>query len=139
MGEYDDIIHLSHFRSAKRSHMSMHDRAAQFSPFAALTGFESAIEETGRLTDCPTELEEYEKTQLDQALAQLQNLLPLHPHITITYFVPDERKSGGSYVSVNGQVKKIDHYRQRIIMMDGSEILLADVVQLECSQFSDFE
>lgn len=139
MGEYDDIICLPHYRSKKRNSMSLYDRAAQFSPFAALTGFESAIEETGRLTDQRTELEEYGKSQLDQALLQLQNLLPLHPHVTLTYFLPDERKSGGAYTSVCGQIKKIDSYHQVITMTDGADIPLSDVIRIECSNFSALE
>lgn len=114
----------------------MHDRAAQFSPFAALTGFDFAIEETGRLTDCRIELEEYGKAQLDQALLQLWNLLPLHPHVTLTYFIPDERKSGGTYTSICGQIKKIDSFRQIITMTDGTDIPLTDIIRMECSDVS---
>lgn len=139
MSNYDDILHLPNHRSKKRSHMSMQDRAAQFSPFAALTGFETAIEETGRLTDCRTELEEYGKNRLDQAMAQLQELLPLRPYVMITYFVPDDRKTGGSYTSINGQLKKIDFYRQIIVFTDGTEIPLSDIIQVECSAFSALE
>lgn len=135
--EYDDIIHLPHHQSLKRSHMSMHDRAAQFSPFAALTGFDSAIDETGRLTDSRTELEEYGNAQLDQALLQLQELLPLHPEITITYFAPDDRKSGGSYSTIQGNVKKIDFGKPVLILMDGREIPLSDIVHMESSQFAE--
>ena len=135
MGNYDDIIHLPHYRSRKRRHMSMQDRAAQFSPFAALTGFEEATEESGRITDPRTEMEEYGKMQLDQAIQQLQELLPLHPCVSITYFIPDAYKAGGACESVYGQVRKIDVYRQVLVLMDGQEISLPDILRMECSAF----
>lgn len=139
MSDYNDIINLSHYRSAKREHMSMHDRAAQFAPFAALTGFEAAITETGRLTDNCTELEEYGKMQLDRALQQLQKRISQQPHVSITYFVADSRKSGGSYISLQGQIKKIDFYHQVITMVDGNNIPLQDIIHIESSLFTDFD
>lgn len=135
MGNYDDIIQLPHHRSRKRQHMSMQDRAAQFSPFAALTGFEEAIEESGRVTDPRTEMEEFGKAQLDMAMVQLQELLPLHPCVNITYFVPDVHKAGGACESVYGEVRKIDTYRQVLLLMDGREIPLPDILKMECSAF----
>lgn len=136
--EYDDIIHLPHHQSNRHSRMSMHDRAAQFSPFAALTGFEAAIIETSRLTDSRTELEDYGEAQLNHAILQLQKLLPLRPEVIITYFAPDERKSGGAYARIQGQVKKMDLYRQVIILTDGREIPLSDIVRIESEKFMDF-
>ena len=135
MGKYDDMLHLPYPRSRKRQPMSMQDRAAQFSPFAALTGFEEAIEESGRVTDPRTEMEEYGKMQLDQAMAQLQELLPLHPSVSITYFVPDVHKAGGACENVYGQVRKVDTYRQVLVLMDGQEISLPDILRMECSAF----
>lgn len=137
MKHYDDILHLPHHRSTKRSHMSMQDRAAQFSPFAALTGFESAIEETGRLTDCRPELMEYGNTQLNQVLIRLMELLPQRPEVRITYFLPDNRKSGGHYEEINGQVRKIDLYKQVLTMTDGIEIPLNAILHMESTQISD--
>lgn len=131
MGDYDDILLLPHPRSKKRSPMSMEDRAAQFSPFAALTGFDAAIEETGRLTDCRPELLEYENAQLDQMLAKLLELLPQHPLVSVTCFVPDNRKSGGRYETVSGQVQKIDLYNKRLILTDGRAISLTDILHME--------
>ena len=103
-GQYDDIIHLSYPVPSKRQRMSMIDRAAQFSPFAALVGYDDAIEETARLTDQRIELDENEKYMLDLKQNHLQYLLPQMPQITVTYFSPDDRKEGGEYVSVTLQV-----------------------------------
>jgi len=131
MGNYDDIIHLPHPRSKKRSPMSMQDRAAQFSPFAALTGFDAAIKETGRLTDYRPELLDYENAQLDQMLAKLLELLPQRPQVSVTYFIPDNKKSGGRYETVSGRVQKIDLYRKLLTMTDGREIPLTDILHME--------
>lgn len=105
MGAYDDIINLPHPNSAKHPRMSMIDRAAQFSPFATLTGHGAAIEETARLTDRRIELTEEEKTVLDE---KLRLLLETGGEGMITYFLPDERKDGGAYVAKLGTIKKID-------------------------------
>lgn len=136
MGDYDDILSLPHPRSRKRSPMSMQDRAAQFSPFAALTGFDAAIEETGRLTDCRPELLDYENAQLDQMLTRLLELLPQRPQVTVTCFVPDNKKSGGCYATVSGRVQKIDLYRKFLTMTDGREIPLMDILRMESSEIS---
>lgn len=126
-GAYDDIIHLPHHRSTRRSHMSLHDRAAQFSPFAALTGFESAIEETGRLTDSRIEPEEFGCSILDRKLAMLLQHLKEQPEAVITYFCPDERKAGGSYKEAAGRVHKVDLYRQTLTLADGQDIPIGDI------------
>lgn len=129
-GQYDDIIHLPHHRSKRRSHMSLQDRAAQFSPFAALTGFDSAIEETGRLTDSRVELEEYGRSILDRKLAFLLEHVQEHPQVSVTYFCPDDRKAGGAYREISGRVRKIDLYRQIITMLDGREISIEEIVEI---------
>lgn len=134
---YEDIITLPHHRSKLRSHMSMHDRAAQFSPFAALTGFESAITETGRITDHRLELEEYGKSVLDTKLTQLIEQVKQQPHVSILFFQPDARKAGGAYTEVTGQIRKIDLYRQKIIMMDGSEIPTGEIISIESDGFPE--
>ena len=123
-GKYDDIIHLPHHTSAKRTRMSLLDRAAQFSPFAALTGYDAVIEETGRLTDAPIELAEGAKAELDQAINKLMETLPTQPYAEITYFKRDERKLGGAYLTVTGRVKKIDPYEMILTMADGTVIEL---------------
>lgn len=130
-GKYDDIIHLPHPDSPKHPRMSFHDRAAQFSPFAALTGHGAAIAETGRLTDLRVELDEYEMARVDAELQRLQELLPGRPTASITYFVPDERKDGGSYQTVTGEVKRIDAVSGTIQMTDRQLIPIADVFSIE--------
>ena len=111
--------------------MSLYDRAAQFSPFAALTGHSAAIAETGRLTDQRMELDEYEMAQVDAELQRLQELLPGRPTASITYFVPDERKNGGSYQTVTGEVKRIDAVNGVIQTADRQLIPIADVFSIE--------
>ena len=130
-GKYDDIIDLPHPTSQNHPRMSLYDRAAQFSPFAALTGHSAAIAETGRLTDRRVELDEYEMARVDAELQRLQELLPGGPTASITYFVPDERKNGGSYQTVTGEVKRIDAVTGVIQMTDRREIPIEDVFSIK--------
>jgi len=139
MGNYDDIINLSHHVSSTRPQMSMLDRAAQFSPFAALTGYDSAIKETGRLTDERVELDEDALTVLDMKYQLLMDALDDAPEVTITYFQPDERKAGGKYVSATGGVKKLDDFERRITMQDGTKIPMDDVLSIDGELFSSLE
>ena len=127
---YDDIIHLPHHRSKKHAPMPLIDRAAQFSPFAALTGHDAAIKETARLTDRKIELDEYEIAVLDEKLQRIKEQLKVYPEVTITYFQPDIRKDGGKYVTVTGKVKKIDEYAKAMIMEDGTRILIEDIIEI---------
>ena len=128
--EYDDIIDLPHHVSATRLRMSMIDRAAQFSPFAALTGYDAAIKETGRLTDERIELSEESRAALDRKQQLLMDNLADRPEVSVTYFVPDERKAGGAYVTVTGIVKKVDEYERLLILADGTKIPLDDILEL---------
>ena len=130
-GQYDDIICLPHPDSPRHPRMSLYDRAAQFSPFAALTGHSAAIAETGRLTDRRVELDEYEMARVDAELQRLQELLPGRPTASITYFVPDEQKNGGSYQTVTGEVKRIGAVNGVIQMADRQCIPIADVFSIE--------
>ena len=116
--------------------MSMIERAAQFAPFAALTGYDAAIKETARLTGQRTELDETEKLALDQKLQQLLTLLPLRPIVRITYFVADDRKEGGEYVTMEGSLQKIDFY-SRSVLVDGFHISIDDVLTLTCEQLEE--
>ena len=136
---YDDIINLPHHVSKIRPQMSMLDRAAQFSPFAALTGYDAAIKETGRLTDEKIELDEEALTALDMKYQLLINALDDAPEVTITYFQPDERKAGGKYVSATGAVKKLDDFERRITMQDGAKIPMDDVLSIDGELFSSLE
>lgn len=131
MSEYDDIIHLPHHVSKTHLQMSMEDRAAQFSPFAALTGYDAAIAETARLTDQRVELDEYERQALNEKLQSISEHLKDHPKVSITYFLPDAWKAGGEYVTVTGNIKKLDDYEHRIVLMDGSRILMEDVTMID--------
>ena len=127
---YDEIINLPHHVSKTRPRMPMSDRAAQFAPFAALTGYDSAIKETGRLTDERIELDEEALTALDRKYQLLMDTLDDAPEVTIIYFQPDERKVGGQYVSATGTVKKVDTFGRRILLQDGTRIPLDSVYDL---------
>lgn len=139
MGKYDDIINLPHPTSQKRPRMSVQDRAAQFSPFAALTGYDAAIRETARLTEERIELNEYEQAVLDQRIILLQEHLKDLPEVTITYFQPDERKEGGKYRSLTGAVKKIDSYERQLVLADKSKIPIESILNLESELFRNME
>ena len=132
---YADIINLPHHVSATRPQMSMIDRAAQFSPFAALTGYDAAIKETGRLTDEKIELDEDKKAVLDIKQAYLIEMIDEQPEITVTYFLPDERKSGGAYLTATGSLKRFDEYERLMILTDGKKISMDDIVDIESDLF----
>ena len=134
MGNYDDIIHLPHPVSTKHARMARLDRAAQFSPFAALTGFDATIAETGRLTDESIELDESRKEVLNQRLRHIVSMIGRQPGVRITYFREDERKAGGAYVTVSGRVKKVDAYDHAIVLTDGTVIPMEAVRDLEVEE-----
>ena len=136
---YDDIIKLPHHQSATRPHMSTYDRAAQFSPFAALTGYEDAVAETARLTDKKIELEEYGKAAVNERLNMIQDALNEQPDVSITYFLPDKKKTGGAYVTVSGGVQKIDQYEHFVIMLDATKIPIDDIFEINGGLFAGFE
>ena len=131
MGKYDDIIHLPHHVSNTRAHMPMLDRAAQFMPFRALTGYEDAVHETARHTDEKIELTEDEKTVLDVKLQRLADDLANKPLVTLTWFQPDKRKAGGAYVTTTGQVKKIDDFEGALILLSGESIPVEDILDIQ--------
>lgn len=129
--KYDDIIRLPHHVSTRHPQMSIHDRAAQFSPFAALTGHDAAIRETERLTEEWVELDEDSKEQLDERLQMIREHLAERPEITFTFFQPDERKQGGAYRTITGKVKRIDEYEHRILLEDGTALMVEHLVSIE--------
>ena len=131
MSDYDDIINLPHHQSKNHLHMSLHDRAAQFAPFAALTGYDDAVKEARRLTDSKPELDENQLEELDQKLADLMTRIEERPEVTITYFEPDDKKEGGAYVTCVGKIKKIDSYMRQLIFEDGKEINFDNVIDIE--------
>lgn len=130
-GRYDDIINLPHHVSPKRNRMSMIDRAAQFSPFAALTGYDACIQESRRLTDRQIVLDVDGKIMLDEKLRRLAERIAEQPEVTITYFVPDNRKSGGRYVEVSARVKKIYQNEKCILMDDGTRIYFESIYDID--------
>lgn len=131
MGKYDDIIDLPHHISASRPQMPMLDRAAQFMPFRALTGYEDAVHETARLTEERVELTEDEKALLDTKLQRLADRLDSHPQVTLTWFQPDKRKTGGAYVTTTGQIKKIDDFEGALILLGGERIFIEDILNIQ--------
>ena len=130
MTAYADIIDLPHHVSRNHPQMSMHDRAAQFAPFAALTGYEAEVGEAARLTAVKRELDAQEAEELNRQLAAIISHLSDRPEVTIEYFVPDERKAGGAYVTVTGRVRHVSLPERVLVMEDGTVIGLGDVVAM---------
>lgn len=128
---YDDIIDLPHHVSTVHPRMPRADRAAQFSPFAALQGYEEAIVETGRTTDRKAELSEDAKEALDESLRFLLKQITHHPEVSISYFRPDERKDGGEYVTIMGKAKAIDTDERIIVLEGGVEIPIGEIREIE--------
>lgn len=126
--DYDDIIDLPHHVSPARPHMPKIDRAAQFAPFSALSGFGAAIRETGRQTEARRELSEDARDALDEKLQMIRRAG--HPEVVITYFRPDDKKDGGCYSTVSGCIVKIDAYDRVFVMEDGTKIPIGDIVEL---------
>lgn len=133
--DYSDILDHPHYVSKTRPQMSELERAAQFSPFAALTGYDAAISETGRLTDEKIELGEETKAVLDMKQQYLLDTISDQPEITVTYFIPDTKKSGGAYVSVTGNLKRIYEYERLMLLTTGEKIPLDDIMDIESDLF----
>lgn len=131
MGDYEDIINLPHHVSATRPQMSMMDRAAQFSPFAALTGYDAAIKETARLTDQKIELDDYEKEEINDKIQLIAEHLGEDFEVVITYFQPDGKKAGGAYVDALGVVKKIGEYERMIVFREGRKVPIDDILEIK--------
>lgn len=128
MSRYEDIINLPHHQSDKRPHMSNYERAAQFSPFAALTGFDDEINKAARLTDCRPQLTEDQLNSLDEAIQRISDLDK--PLIAVTFFVPDVNKSGGSYRVYTGTLRFLDLGEGKLKFTDDTAIPLDDVVDV---------
>lgn len=138
-GDYNDIIYLPHHVSPTRPQMSMRDRAAQFSPFAALTGYDAAIRETARLTQERVELDEQELAVLDRKFQLLLEQLGRCPQVTITWFVPDELKQGGRYLTITDVVKKVDAAARFVLLQNAGRICMDDIVEIEGELFDYLE
>lgn len=132
---YDDIIDLPHHVSKKHPPMSPLNRAAQFSPFAALTGHGDAVRETERLTDPFVELDEDRKEQLNRRLRLIREHPDQNPECEITYFRPDEKKEGGAYVTLRGRIEKIDEYRRQILFTDGQVLPIDQIFSIRGELF----
>ena len=135
--KYDDIINLPHHVSKKHPQMSLHDRAAQFSPFAALTGHKAAINETARLTDEKQILSEDVIAKLNEQLNLIKENIGTNPIVTITYFVPDYRKSCVAYISNTGVVKKINEYNHTVVLTDKTVIPIEQISEMQSDIFSE--
>ena len=136
---YDDIINLPHHVSKKRPQMSIEQRSAQFAPFAALTGYEEAVKETARRTDKRIELEEGQKEILNNKLLYILENIEAKLEITFTYFIPDNKKSGGKYIDKTGIVRKIDMVEQYIQFIDKSKIDINDIIEIETDLFKNLD
>ena len=134
---YDDIIDLPHHQSKVHPHMPLQDRAAQFAPFAALTGHEAAIQETQRLTDRQMQLDEDALETLDEKLELIREHLGTEAEVTFTCFVPDEKKEGGAYATCSGSVKKLDLYARTILLSDNTVISMDKIVDIQGDIFAE--
>lgn len=130
--QYADIINLPHHVSKKRPQMNLIDRAASFAPFAALTGYDDAVRETARLTDSKLELDENTKELLNEKLQIVLEMNSDELPVSITYFVPDKRKSGGAYVVKTGTIKRYDEYERQIVFTDKTSVSIDDVIEIDC-------
>lgn len=133
--KYRDIINLPHHQSKRRPRMSMIDRAAQFSPFAALSGHNDAIIETARLTDREIELDEGTKSILNEKIQMISDYLYKKPTVTFIHFEPDKKKTGGTYLKTTGIVKKIDELKKEIYLTDGRIISINHIYEIESELF----
>ena len=136
---YEDIIDLPHHTSTTHPPMSAFDRAAQFSPFAALTGHDAAITESARLTETRVELDEYSKADLNRRLCILQDRMDEQPSVSITYFQPDTKKSGGAYITAAGCIKKMVEYERAVVMQDDTRIPIDQIIAVDGEWFGSIE
>lgn len=134
---YDDIINLSHHISKKHPRMSLEARSAQFAPFAALTVYDDVIKETARLTNARLDIDEGVKSILNSKLQLIRKQIYIKPEITVTYFVPDSKKDGGSYVTVTGNVVKIDDYKHKIVLENKIEIPISEIIEITGKIFEE--
>lgn len=137
MGPYDDIINLPHHVSTRHPQMPIRDRAAQFSPFAALTGYEGEVAEAARITETKIELTEEQRAILDERLCLLEDILPDRPDVEFTYFIPDHRKQGGAYTTITGKLKRLDRIERNILLTNGASIPIDDLLEMDCRIWSD--
>ena len=133
---YADMLYMQHYVSRKRAQMSLYDRAAQFSPFSALTGHEDAIAETARLTEMQTELDEHRKQLINNRLQVLLSQISCHPEVTVTWFCADEKKAGGTYLETSGKLQKYDEVSKGIIV-NQTKILIETICGIESENLKE--
>lgn len=138
-GKYDDILRLPHHVSASRKPMAITARAAQFAPFAALSGYDAEVQEAGRLTDRPIEPDEYEKEAMNARLQLLARHFREEWVVSLVFFQPDERKAGGAYVTRTGTVKKLYETERLLTLTDGTVIPLDDLIALDGEEFAAYD
>ena len=134
---YEDIINLPHHVSKTRPQMSLIERAAQFSPFSALDGYDDAVDETARLTDRQAALSDDARTELDRKMQFLKDMISLHPEVTAVYFLPDLKKDGGAYLTAIGRVKKLDDFERAMVFDDGSVIPYDSILAISGEVFPE--
>lgn len=137
--KYADMLSVEHHQSTRHPHMSLHDRAAQFAPFAALTGYGDAVEETARLTNAIVNLDEDAVAELDRRLRMIEETLPQRPVFTVTYFLPDGRKDGGSYVTLTGEARRVNRADCTLVMENGTVIPADDILSIDGALFESAE
>ncbi len=137
--KYAAIIALPHHVSKVHPQMSMADRAAQFAPFAALNGYDDAVRETARLTDDRIDLSESTLSELNGKIQILREQIGHSPNVTFTYFKPDDRKGGGTYLTAVGKIRRIDDYSRLIVLEDGTSLPLDDILEIESDSFPTLE
>lgn len=130
--DYDDIISLPHYRSRRHAPMPRPGRAAQFAPFAALSGYGDAVQETARLTEAQTETDDETLALMNEKLHALLEIIQDQPEVTITFFEPDAKKAGGAYLSVTGRIRRVDEVNRRIILTDRTVIAMDSVREIDC-------
>ena len=135
--QYADIINLPHHELTTRQRMPLINRAASFSPFAALTGYDETVKETARLTDDKIELDEGTKEVLNDKLRLAVDQVEMHPEVSITYFLPDKRKAGGAYITTKAVIKRVDEYDRVVVLSDKSTIPIDDIAEIEGDIFKD--
>ena len=128
--DFSDIINLPHHQSKRHPQMPMKGRAAQFAPFAALTGYGSAISEVARLTEEQVPLGDDDNDRLNRLVTHIADRISEQPSVTVVYFKPDSRKQGGSYETITGRLKRIDDYERQLVMVDGKTIPLGHIIDL---------
>ena len=138
MNKYDEIINIEHFNPVNHKRMSMTERSAQFSPFAALTGYSESVKETARLTKGKKILSEDMKYEIDNKLQLIDDHLKEKPEVSIIYFIKDKKKSGGDYIEYTGIIRRIDKVNGKIIFADKTIIDLKDIIDIRCSFIREY-